>query len=98
MIDVNDWNTSSVNFTSSYTFKDTALPTPYKVVLYDNLFVSSSGVQRPDAVTYPKIIGTPYTSLRVRNKQSIGMYLDFTINNAYDVILIDTLDVFFNNY
>lgn len=97
MIPTSSWNVG-VTSTSSYGFYPASLPTPYKVVVYDNLFVSSSGVERPDAVTYPKIIGTPYTSLRVRNKQSIGMYLDFTINHAYDVILIDTLDVFFNNY
>lgn len=85
MIPTSSWDVT-VNTTSSYLYKEAILPTPYIAKIYDKTD-SDSGVAVPQLVNIVKTIGTPSNELRATN----GVYATIELNNAYDVILLDTI-------
>lgn len=85
MIPTSSWATW-VNITSSYQYKEAILPTPYTAKIYDRPD-SDSGVSVPQLINVVKKIGTPSDELRATN----GVYATIQLNNAYDVILLDTI-------
>lgn len=92
MIPFSSWSLSSSAqreyFTASYTTDFTTsslLPTPYIAQIYD-LPASLKGTNSQFVGTF-KTIGTPSSSVYTNR----GVYADIRMNNAYDVILLDTL-------
>jgi hypothetical protein len=85
MIPTSSWATW-INVTSSYEYKEAILPTPYVAKIYDRLD-SNVGVNIPQLVNVVKKIGTPSNELLATN----GVYASIQLNNAYDVILLDTI-------
>lgn len=85
MIAQSSWSIS-VTTTSSYVHKDAMLPTPYVAKIYDRTD-SEVGTDVPQLVNLVKTIGTPSNELRATN----GVYATIQLNNAYDVILLDTI-------
>lgn len=85
MIAQSSWSIS-VTTTSSYTFSPAVLPTPYIAKIYDRPD-SESGVTIPQIVNIVKTLGTPSNTIRATN----SAYAEIQLNNAYDVILLDTI-------
>lgn len=85
MIATSSWDVT-VNITSSYLYKEAILPTPYIAKIYDRTD-SDSGVNIPQLVNLVKTIGSPSNELLATN----GVYASIQLNNAYDVILLDTI-------
>lgn len=85
MIETSSWDVG-VNITSSYLYKEAILPTPYVAKIYDRQD-SESGVNVSQLVNVVKTIGTPSNELRATN----GVYATIQLNNAYDVIVLDTI-------
>jgi hypothetical protein len=85
MIPTSSWDVG-VNVTSSYTYKSAILPTPYVAKIYDRVN-SVSGVSVPEIINITRTLGTPTDELRATN----GVYATIQLNNAYDVILLDTI-------
>ncbi len=85
MIPTSSWK-PNLNTTASYTYFDASLPTPYVAKIYDRAN-SVSGVSAPEIINITRTLGTPSDELRVTN----GVYATIQLNNAYDVILLDTI-------
>jgi hypothetical protein len=85
MIPTSSWDIGVV-FTSSYTFFPASLPVPYVAKIYDRAN-SVSGVSVPEVINITKTLGTPSDELRATN----GIYATIQLNDAYDVILLDTI-------
>lgn len=85
MIPTSSWRIG-ITTTSSYTYKEALLPTPYVATIAD-FENSDQGSSVPSIVNVVRTIGTPSNTLRITN----GVYAEMKLNNAYDVILLDTI-------
>lgn len=85
MIDPSSWDTAITDIIP-YTFNTAELPTPYIAKIYDKPD-SESGESIPQVVNLVKTLGTPSNLIRATN----GAYAEIQLNNAYDVILLDTI-------
>jgi hypothetical protein len=85
MIATSSWDVG-VTVTSSYVYKEAILPTPYIAKIYDRTD-SDVGISIPEIVNIARTLGTPSNTVRATN----GVYAEIQMNNAYDIILLDTI-------
>lgn len=86
MIDPNNWDTDVTDIVA-HTFEIATLPVPHVAKASDNEF-SYKGTRLPYTVNRVKTLGTPGNTLR----SSYGVHIELQLNNAYDVILLDTME------
>ena len=92
MIPFTSWSLSSSSqvgySTASYTidFTNPQLPTPYIAKIYDRTD-SDVGISIPEIVNIVRTLGTPSNTVKATN----GVYAEIQMNNAYDIILLDTI-------
>lgn len=85
MILTSSWDTTVTDIVT-HTFEVATLPTAHIAKIYDGEN-APYGSRLPNTVNVVRTLGTPRSTLL----SQYGVYAELILNNAYDVILLDTI-------